>query len=101
MTGNLLKLQEAAADDESLVTGAFDRKKSSVVSDARPAWMRQLLTSTSAWLTSLPKTVKRLTRTIENLRDPLYRFFEREVNSGANLLADVRQDLEVISAVRF
>ncbi|TGZ69850.1 hypothetical protein CRM22_003509 [Opisthorchis felineus] len=99
MTGNLLKLQEAAADDESLPISAFDRKKSSVVSDARPPWMRQLLGSASAWLSSLPKTVKRLTRTVENLRDPLYRFFEREVNSGSNLLASVRQDLEVISAV--
>ncbi|CAH8525652.1 unnamed protein product [Dicrocoelium dendriticum] len=99
MTNNLLKLQEAVTDDESLVTSAFDRKKSSVVTDSRPAWMRQLLTSATSWLCLLPKSLKRLTRTTENLRDPLYRFFEREVNSGANLLSSVRHDLEVVIAV--
>ncbi|KAF6780273.1 hypothetical protein AHF37_00288 [Paragonimus kellicotti] len=99
MTGNLLKMQEAITGDESLVSGAFDRKKSSVVSDSRPAWMRQLLSSASTWLSLLPKNVKPLTRTIDNLRDPLYRFFEREVNSGVNLLTCVRQDLEIVIAV--
>ncbi|KAF8560528.1 hypothetical protein P879_02533 [Paragonimus westermani] len=99
MTGNLLKMQEAITGDESLVSGAFDRKKSSVVSDSRPAWMRQLLSSASTWISLLPKNVKPLTRTTENLRDPLYRFFEREVNSGVNLLTCVRQDLEIVIAV--
>ncbi len=35
-------------------------------------------------------------RTIENIKDPLYRFFEREVNLGSKLLTDVRQDFEDI-----
>ncbi|THD25348.1 Dynein heavy chain 1 cytosolic [Fasciola hepatica] len=100
MTGNLLKLQEAVADDDSLVsTGVLDRKKSSVVADSRPAWMKQLLSTASSWLSLLPKKLKRLTRTVDNLRDPLYRFFEREVNSGANLLNTVRQDLETVIAI--
>lgn len=33
-------------------------------------------------------------RTVENIKDPLYRFFEREVNHGARLLDDVREDLD-------
>lgn len=33
-------------------------------------------------------------RTVENIKDPLYRYFEREVNSGAKLLQDVIHDLE-------
>jgi hypothetical protein len=35
-----------------------------------------------------------LRRTVENIKDPLYRYFEREVNSGAKLLQDVIHDLE-------
>jgi hypothetical protein len=31
---------------------------------------------------------------VENIKDPLYRYFEREVNSGAKLLQDVIHDLE-------
>jgi dynein heavy chain 1 len=38
-------------------------------------------------------------RTVDNIKDPLYRFFEREVNLGARLLADVRSDLEQVLAV--
>jgi len=33
-------------------------------------------------------------RTVENIRDPLFRFFEREVNAGIQMLADVRRDIE-------
>lgn len=38
-------------------------------------------------------------RTVENIKDPLFRFFEREVNSGAQLLHDVRQDLNDVMMV--
>ncbi|CAH8499822.1 unnamed protein product [Heterobilharzia americana] len=100
MIGNLLKLQEAISDDDSIVVSSgLDRKKSVVDTDTRPLWMRQLLSSAKTWLSLLPNTVKPLTRTPENLRDPLYRFFEREVNTGYNLLMTVRQDLTVVIAV--
>lgn len=32
-------------------------------------------------------------RTVENIKDPLFRFYEREVNAGVKLLADVRRDM--------
>lgn len=35
-----------------------------------------------------------LKRTAENIKDPLYRYFEREVNSGSRLLKDVIHDLD-------
>lgn len=38
-------------------------------------------------------------RTVDNIKDPLYRFFEREVNLGSRLLADVRADLDQVAAV--
>lgn len=40
-----------------------------------------------------------LKRTMENIKDPLFRFFEREVNAGSRLLTDVRQDLTDIMLV--
>ena len=38
-------------------------------------------------------------RTVENIKDPLFRFFEREVNAGAQLLLDVRRDMDDIIQV--
>ena len=38
-------------------------------------------------------------RTVENIKDPLFRFFEREVNAGVKLLADVRRDMEEVMAI--
>ena len=38
-------------------------------------------------------------RTVDNIKDPLFRFFEREVNAGARLLADVRRDLQDVLQV--
>ena len=38
-------------------------------------------------------------RTIENIKDPLFRFYEREVNAGVRLLADVRRDLTEIKLI--
>lgn len=40
-----------------------------------------------------------LRRTVENIKDPLYRYFEREVNSGSRLLRDVIHDLEDVVAI--
>lgn len=35
-----------------------------------------------------------LKRTVDNIRDPLFRYFEREVNAGIQLLSDVRRDID-------
>lgn len=38
-------------------------------------------------------------RTVENIKDPLFRFFEREVNAGGKLLSDVRRDLKEVMLI--
>ena len=38
-------------------------------------------------------------RTMENIKDPLFRFFEREVNAGVRLLADVRRDMQEVMMI--
>ena len=49
--------------------------------------------SAVTWLSLLPEAVNTLRRTLDNIKDPLYRYFEREVNSGAKLLRIVKNDL--------
>lgn len=100
----LLKLQMLEDDDEEIVYSeaiSSDSKAARVIkrrvsepSDGRPAWMKMLLNSTSNWLKLLPPSLPTLKRTVDNIKDPLYRFFEREVNSGFKLLDAVRKDLE-------
>ncbi|XP_052274955.1 cytoplasmic dynein 1 heavy chain 1-like isoform X3 [Dreissena polymorpha] len=91
MCAKLMKV-ELLEDDDELVTLSPDDDEKRVV-DGRPAWMRTLHTSVKTWLDLVPKTVGAMKRTIENIKDPLFRFFEREVNLGGRLLGDVRRDL--------
>ena len=61
--------------------------------DGRPAWMRTLHTTALDWLKIIPNTLEILRRTADNIKDPLFRFFEREVTSGSKLLQTIRTDL--------
>ncbi len=68
--------------------------------DGRPSWMRTLLVTSSDWLSMIPQVrtcfgvcwcvtildlsvffIQDLKCTAENIKDPLFHFFEREVNS--------------------
>ncbi len=62
-------------------------------------WMRQLQASAATWKSLLPERLRPLERTAENIGDPLFRCFEREVNAGATLLNTVREDLENVKKV--
>merc|ERR1719228_3271153 len=61
--------------------------------------MRTMESNTTGWLAMLPQSLAPLRRTAENIKDPLYRFFEREVNFGLKLLQAVRMDLEDVAAI--
>lgn len=43
--------------------------------------------------------INKLRRTKDNVKDPLFRFFEREINLGAKLLGDVHRDLSELMAI--
>ncbi|KAJ8666432.1 hypothetical protein QAD02_008094, partial [Eretmocerus hayati] len=91
----LLKMQQLEDEDELAYCNddTLD-SRGEAESDGRPAWMRTLHKSASTWLQLLPKCLIILKRTAENIRDPLYRFFEREINSCSKLLKEVIHDLE-------
>lgn len=102
LLAKLLRMQLLEDDDDDVAyndeqeKGAATAKKTrsgSLDSSARPAWMVALQNSAANWLKLVPQSLQTLKRTKENIRDPLYRYFEREVNVGAQLLGVIRRDL--------
>ncbi|PIC53068.1 hypothetical protein B9Z55_002921 [Caenorhabditis nigoni] len=79
--------------DEELACGDDGKE------EAKPQWMAQLGELVKQWLQFLPKEIVKMRRTVENIKDLLFRFFEREVNLGSQLLKDIRRDLNEIAAV--
>ena len=66
--------------NNTISVGRFHRaEKEKASHDGRPVWMRSLLTTASEWLSMVPRTLDVLRRTADNIKDPLFRFFEREV----------------------
>lgn len=100
LISKLLKMQQLEDDDELAYNSQQDElsDKSGAVSlkqeDGRPSWMKVSHNSALTWLELLPKSLNTLRRTVENIKDPLYRYFEREVSSGAKLLQTVVSDLQ-------
>nr|8FCY_A Chain A, Cytoplasmic dynein 1 heavy chain 1,Serine--tRNA ligase [synthetic construct] len=93
MISKMLKMQMLEDEDDLAYAETEKKTRTDSTSDGRPAWMRTLHTTASNWLHLIPQTLSHLKRTVENIKDPLFRFFEREVKMGAKLLQDVRQDL--------
>ena len=99
VVSKLLKLQLLEDDDMVYVSEVEGAKVKRTTVDGRPAWMRTLLNSATTWLRLLPNNLQILCRTVENIKDPLYRYFEREVNSASKLLDLVRHDLNDVIAI--
>jgi len=99
MTNKLLKLSVLDEEDDDLAyqpaAGEEGREttRDGAAKVAHPLWMRQLKQSVGEWQKVLPKTLNSIRRTVENIRDPLFRFFEREINTGSSLLKMVVHDL--------
>uniref|UniRef100_G1PMK1 AAA+ ATPase domain-containing protein n=1 Tax=Myotis lucifugus TaxID=59463 RepID=G1PMK1_MYOLU len=93
MISKMLKMQMLEDEDDLAYAETEKKARADSTSDGRPAWMRTLHTTASNWLHLIPQTLSHLKRTVDNIKDPLFRFFEREVKMGAKLLQDVRQDL--------
>ncbi|KAG0726862.1 Dynein heavy chain, cytoplasmic [Chionoecetes opilio] len=93
MLSKLMKMQ-VLEDDEELAYGGDDTPGTERKDiEGRPSWMVTLHQSAATWLSHLPDSVANLRRTTDNIKDPLYRYFEREVNSGSKLLRVVKNDL--------
>ncbi|GCB72449.1 hypothetical protein scyTo_0006311 [Scyliorhinus torazame] len=93
MLSKMLKMQMLEDEDDLAYAETEKKQRTGSTSDGRPIWMRTLHTTACNWLQLIPQSVNHLKRTVDNIKDPLFRFFEREVKSGAKLLQDIRQDL--------
>ncbi|XP_032633296.1 cytoplasmic dynein 1 heavy chain 1 [Chelonoidis abingdonii] len=93
MISKMLKMQMLEDEDDLAYAETEKKARADSTSDGRPSWMRTLHTTASNWFHLIPQNLNHLKRTVENIKDPLFRFFEREVKMGAKLLQDVRQDL--------
>lgn len=99
LIAKLLKLQLLEDDDDIPMETQEGNKAKLHSSDGRPAWMRTLLNSATTWLRLIPNSLQTMKRTSENIKEPLYRYFEREVNMGSKLLNVVRLDLEDVQLI--
>jgi len=99
MLVNVLKMQVMSEEDELAYSPEISGKREGQEGDVRPAWMKSMASSVKKWLSILPEKLTQMKRTLENIKDPLFRFFEREVNAGAKLLSDILVDLNDIYLV--
>jgi len=100
LTRNLLRTQLFDEDDDTSSYETISRNEQTDQSGQRPLWMRNMLTSATHWKSLLHKTrLQNLVRTATNIKDPLFRFFEREVKLGVNLLKNVQKDLQEVVEV--
>lgn len=104
----LLRLQALEDEDEVLVTisqkAGDSSADSSLVSelsggDVRPTYMKTLAADVETWLNYLPNHLELLKRSVENIKDPLFRFFEREISCASRLLSEVRRDLRELQEI--
>jgi dynein heavy chain 1 len=91
LAADMQKLQTTEDEDEDELP---DNIEAASASTATPAWMRALRASAGEWLRTLPDSLPMLQRSAEKIKDPLFRFFEREVGIGSKLLRQVRSDLD-------
>ncbi|KAG7269480.1 hypothetical protein CRUP_009993, partial [Coryphaenoides rupestris] len=92
MMSKMLKMQ-MLEDEDDLAYETETKQRTASTSDNQPAWMRTIHTTAFNWLQLIPQVVNPLKRTVENIKDPLFRFFEREVKMGGKMLQEIRQDL--------
>lgn len=113
MLANLLKV----SDEELAFTGDDQKTHSppwmSILAEQSSQWLKLLPTVCfqfviyivqlsfaysqtnfyNSFVNLLFQSVAKLKRSVDNIKDPLFRFFEREINHGIHLLARVRSDL--------
>ena len=98
MIVKFLKMQSIELD-ESDSSPADDKPTQGSSDNQRPAWANALLKFIATWKELLPKELKELERTAKSLSNPLFRFFEREVTTGRNLLRKIHNDFATLTAV--
>jgi dynein heavy chain 1 len=85
------------SDDTAGISMADDSTKADAA--AGPAWMRAVGDSCVSWLEKLPEELEELEMTATSIQDPLFRFFNREIEVATKLVKLVRFDLTEMEGV--
>ncbi|KAJ3032718.1 hypothetical protein HDV00_007194 [Rhizophlyctis rosea] len=85
------RLKDLSDDDDVAYIAEDSSAKDS--GNRQPAWMRTLHKTVTEWLDLLPQSLAAMTRSSSNVKNPLFRVFERENQIGRSLLKVVREDL--------
>ncbi|KAJ3290947.1 hypothetical protein HK104_006430 [Borealophlyctis nickersoniae] len=91
------KMKDLNDDDEAAYVATDESKKAAT--NEQPAWMRALHASIMDWTKALPESLVQMKRTAESVKNPLFRFFERENQIGRSLLKVIREDLADLAKV--
>jgi len=91
----LVKMQTLEEEDVGDESGA-DRSQQE---DARPLWMRALETNIDSWSKVLPGKLSLLERTAENVKNPLFRCFEREISIASKLVNKIHADFRELKEI--
>jgi len=95
LVARFLKMQSIQLDDSY----SADDGQQAAQGGGRPQWAVNLLKFVETWKDLLPKSLADLERTAKSVSDPLFRFFEREVALGQQLLGKIHRDLDTLTAV--
>eukprot|EP01117_Protostelium_nocturnum_P006264 TRINITY_DN2259_c0_g1_i6.p1 TRINITY_DN2259_c0_g1~~TRINITY_DN2259_c0_g1_i6.p1 ORF type:complete len:4259 (-),score=1954.67 TRINITY_DN2259_c0_g1_i6:110-12886(-) len=87
----LARLQSVQQDEEDVEDETQQQKEGS---KRQPAWVRAIFSSVQNWKKLLPAKLPLMERTAEGVKNPLFRFFERETEKGSRLLSRVHKDLD-------
>jgi len=95
LVARFLKMQSIQLDDS--YAGTDDAAQAA--QGTRPQWAITLAKFVETWKALLPTELKSLERTAKSISDPLFRFFEREVQIGQKLLKKIIFDLDTLAQV--
>ena len=90
-------IQMSDGDDDN--SNSSNNINSSNQKETKPQWAIDLLKFVLTWEELLPKELKNLEITAKSSNNPLFRFFEREVSIGKNLLNKIHRDLNTLKNV--
>eukprot|EP00923_Selenidium_pygospionis_P010873 GHVN01019032.1.p1 GENE.GHVN01019032.1~~GHVN01019032.1.p1 ORF type:complete len:2863 (-),score=448.94 GHVN01019032.1:301-8082(-) len=92
---DLHELLPITAVEEAAAESGLQRSNTKEASKVAIGWLAELLPHLRTMQQQLPPKsfCPKLVRTAEAVNDPLFRCFEREVNTGKQLLETIRQDL--------
>jgi len=95
---NLLSLQDLESDSAMTELTAMLESTGMVEGGTVPQWMKDLRKSSEKWLEEMPQHIDKLKQDQNSIRNPLFRFMNREFIIGNEVLKGITAGLKAIIA---